>query len=200
MRHTCSTMDPRCDQGHFGPHFMTWHRTFLLWGERSLLAIDPSIGGAPYWDLTKDAKGADGNPDGAYRNDADLYIFTDNWFGDYMPATPEKAVRNGMFANWTVSVFNETLYGTDGKFAAESTCLANGYFQPVYCVDNDETSPRFIRTHGNDCSPVESAMNNCYRNCLGGTAHIYLCWNLTYSSQNQNRAGKSVTNTLHQQA
>ena len=46
----------------------------------------------------------------------------------------------------------------------------------------------------------ESAMNNCYRNCLGGTAHIYLCWNLTYSSQNQNRAGKSVTNTLHQQA
>ena len=75
LKHTCVANDPKCDQGHFGPHFVTTHRTFVLWAERSLLAIDPTIGAAPYWDATKDAVAS--NPevaDGEYRDEPMLYI------------------------------------------------------------------------------------------------------------------------------
>src|SRR5690349_13206758 len=30
LLHTCAVYDPRCDNGHFGPQFMTFHRAFLL--------------------------------------------------------------------------------------------------------------------------------------------------------------------------
>ena len=43
MLHACAVEDIRCDQGHVGPHFMTFHRLFLLKFELSLLAIDPSV-------------------------------------------------------------------------------------------------------------------------------------------------------------
>ena len=41
--HSCATTDPKCDQGHFGPQFMTFHRALLLKYERAMLSVDPSI-------------------------------------------------------------------------------------------------------------------------------------------------------------
>lgn len=56
LMHACSVKDPRCDQGHLGPHFLTFHRAFLLAWENSVLSVlnvvkDPSINidAMPYW-------------------------------------------------------------------------------------------------------------------------------------------------------
>ena len=159
LKHTCIANDPKCDQGHFGPHFVTTHRTFVLWAERSLLAIDPTIGAAPYWDATKDAVAS--NPevaDGEYRDEPMLYIYGSEYFGDYAPENEFYAVRNGMFANWTVSNIEDPavaqFFGPTGSFASESQCLAQSFFQPPNCVTGDETSPRYIRFHRDNCSPT----------------------------------------------
>lgn len=63
-------------QGHFGPHFIIFHRSWLLRLERALLAVDPGIESLPYWNIALDAY-----PDGKYRDDPDKYIFTDKYFG-----------------------------------------------------------------------------------------------------------------------
>ncbi|KAI7837734.1 hypothetical protein COHA_008456 [Chlorella ohadii] len=54
VKHAVATNDPRGDQGHNGPPFMTFHRAFLLELEESLLAICPDMKALPYWDLTLD--------------------------------------------------------------------------------------------------------------------------------------------------
>jgi hypothetical protein len=68
--HVCAVVDPRCDQAHFGPNFMTFHRAYLLLIEQSLRAVDPTIIALPYWDMSLDSK------TGKYRHDKDKYIFT----------------------------------------------------------------------------------------------------------------------------
>ena len=54
LLHACATLDRRCDQGHYSPAFMTFHRAMLLAYENSLLEIDPEIEALPYWDYAKD--------------------------------------------------------------------------------------------------------------------------------------------------
>ena len=51
LLHSCAVKDPRCDQGHYGPQFMTFHLF-----EESVLAVDPSIGAIPYWDYDSDTE------------------------------------------------------------------------------------------------------------------------------------------------
>lgn len=46
--HICSAKDLRCDQGHLGPQFMTFHRALLLKYELALLSVEPEIGAMPY--------------------------------------------------------------------------------------------------------------------------------------------------------
>jgi hypothetical protein len=65
--------DPRCDQGHLGPAFATFHRALVLQFEESLLAVDPRIPALPYWDYNLDsAHGADPRRS---------VLWTDAWFG-----------------------------------------------------------------------------------------------------------------------
>jgi hypothetical protein len=52
MLHACAVSDPRCNQGHAGPHFMTFHRAYLLRLENALLSVDPSILALPYTGIT----------------------------------------------------------------------------------------------------------------------------------------------------
>jgi len=49
-KHAVTVTDTRGDQGHFSAAFMTWHSMFLYEFENSLLAVDSSISGLPYWD------------------------------------------------------------------------------------------------------------------------------------------------------
>ena len=48
LKHAAATLDPRGDQGHGSPAYVTFHRLFLLEYERSLLAVDPAVGGLPW--------------------------------------------------------------------------------------------------------------------------------------------------------
>ena len=41
-------------QGHFGPHFMVFHRAWCLEFELALLSVVPDLKAAPYWDMTLD--------------------------------------------------------------------------------------------------------------------------------------------------
>jgi hypothetical protein len=44
-------------QGHNGPHFMTFHRAFLLEYENALLSVVPELKAMPYLDITLDFPG-----------------------------------------------------------------------------------------------------------------------------------------------
>merc|ERR1719162_1125375 len=48
LKHIRAATHPTCDQGHFGPAFLTFHRALMLAAENSLRAIDPQISGLPY--------------------------------------------------------------------------------------------------------------------------------------------------------
>lgn len=39
--HACSVFDPRCDQGHSTPSFITFHKSMILRYELAVLAVDP---------------------------------------------------------------------------------------------------------------------------------------------------------------
>eukprot|EP00808_Paulinella_micropora_P024537 g71512.t1 len=94
--HSCSTMDPRCDQGHYGPQFMTFHRAMLLKWELSLLSIAPSLGAMPYWDISLDST------TGKFYG-TENFIFSDKYFGDYYGNQKENGtVTNGLFAYWPI--------------------------------------------------------------------------------------------------
>lgn len=43
LLHACAVRDPRCDQGHYGPQFTTFHRSVTLLYENSLLTIDHAL-------------------------------------------------------------------------------------------------------------------------------------------------------------
>jgi hypothetical protein len=101
--HVCAVVDPRCDQAHFGPNFMTFHRAYLLLIENSLRAIDEEILALPYWDMALDSQNGMYNPRNPNATDPDQYIFTDKYIGDYFTEKSDNfVVTNGLFAYWAV--------------------------------------------------------------------------------------------------
>jgi hypothetical protein len=95
VAHFRAASHPRCDQGHGGPGFLTFHRALELWIENSLVAIDPSIEGLPYWDY---------NIDFNTSNPRDSIMWSDDWFGENS-GDPENMsmIRNGRFSHWHVN-------------------------------------------------------------------------------------------------
>jgi len=53
--HACAAADPRGDQGHRTPGFMLFHKSYVLTFEEALLAVDPSIGATPWWNMALDS-------------------------------------------------------------------------------------------------------------------------------------------------
>ncbi|CAE7598404.1 unnamed protein product [Symbiodinium natans] len=160
MLHSCATTDPRCDEGHFGPQFMTFHRALLLKYELALLAVDPSIEAMPYWNMAYDAVG------GKYRNDPAKYIFTNNFFGSYYGAPPNHAVVDGLFANWPVAHWTSERFGNKSHLAAGNPCITKEYFRGTKAstcdrccgvaaceCGEDDKHTTFLRAH-DDCTPV----------------------------------------------
>merc|ERR1719230_940249 len=74
VKHAHCAMHPRCDQGHYGPAFTTYHRAINLLMEKSLLAIDPSIEALPYWDYNLDLEQHD--------DPRDSVVWTAAYFGE----------------------------------------------------------------------------------------------------------------------
>jgi hypothetical protein len=101
--HVCAVVDPRCDQAHFGPSFMTFHRAFLKVIENSLRAIDEEILAMPYWNMALDSETGIYNPTNPDATDPDEYIFSDKYFGEYFTEESENyVVTKGLFAYWSV--------------------------------------------------------------------------------------------------
>lgn len=161
MQHACAVYDPRCDQGHEGPQFMTYHRLLLLRMEKALLSVDPSIEAMPWWDLAADSVG------GKYYKDGDNYIFSDKYFGSYWGQGPGNEVIDGMFANWPIPIFSEETFGSKSPMATKAYCVRHGYFTGMkastctQCCDGgfhkegctcpDEDLPIYMRSQ-TDCT------------------------------------------------
>jgi len=158
--HVCAVVDPRCDQAHFGPNFMTFHRAYCLLIENSLRAIDPEIIAMPYWDMALDAQYGKYNPKNKDATDSDKeqYIFSDKYIGDYFTLEEDNfVVTNGLFAYWAVPEWifeKENVYGnpelagtfrygpdsdmgrsslntTNPGINKVSTCIARGLYLPA---------------------------------------------------------------------
>ncbi|OLQ00425.1 hypothetical protein AK812_SmicGene16916 [Symbiodinium microadriaticum] len=164
MLHSCATTDPRCDQGHFGPQFMTFHRALLLKYELALLAVDPSIEAMPYWNMAYDAQG------GKYEMDPIKGIFTNNYFGDYYGnmGMANYQVTNGLFANWPIAHWTSERFGSESHMAKGNPCIEKEYFTGTTasvcdrccmdttgtceCDEETDTYSTFLRAH-DDCTP-----------------------------------------------
>lgn len=161
VQHACAVLDPRCDQGHYGPIFIIFHRAFLLQFEDSLLSVDPEIGALPYWNMALDSS------TGKYRHDKQNYIFSDNFFGSFRGNEQSNfVVTDGQFANWPIDHFNESRHGW--KSNSKHQCLQQGWINPspsrtcrrccgkshdeCQCDKRHDVYDRFLRTTG-ECSP-----------------------------------------------
>ncbi|CAK9108349.1 unnamed protein product [Durusdinium trenchii] len=185
--HSCATTDPRCDEGHFGPQFMTFHRALLLKYELSLLSVDPTIEAMPYWNMAYDAK------DGKYRHDPEKYIFTNNYFGNYTGTGANYMVIDGLFANFPVTEWTSERFGNKSYMAKDNKCIREEWFKGTkpsvcdrccvtHCSDCRDTSPDVyttrLRLH-DDCSPYVARwpMDPDALGPLGGT------YDLVYSEE-----------------
>ena len=185
--HSCAVVDPRCDQAHQGPQFATFHRAYLLAYENSLLAVlkvdNPSttVRALPYWvrpsfslyhlvimkaashilsfsDAQQDTA-LDSNT-GKYRHDPDKFIFSENFFGDFVgDPDNEYVVTNGLFAFFPVPEWTSEKFGKKSSLNVQcareewyvgtktTTCQECCGKKNCRCRPND-TFPRFMR--GND--------------------------------------------------
>ena len=150
------------DLGHFVPLFFIFHRAYTLAFEESLLAINPKIGAAPYWDNRIDMV--------QYGlNISDSPIFSDEYFGD-LRGDPEQgyALANGKFAYWTVpSEIDENT----AKCGAD-TRNPYGYLRfPANWNDN----PYVTRVGGFECgNPTMLGDPSAWEQCLAVESYAEL--------------------------
>lgn len=123
--HACVVWDPRCDQGHLGPNFITWHRAYLLMAENSLLSVDPGVLAMPYWDFSLDSAG------GKYEDDPEKSIFSKNFFGSRDGTGENFQVTDGLFANWPIPEWSSARFGKDSWLAQDSAnrCVREEWFR-----------------------------------------------------------------------
>lgn len=180
VQHACAVLDPRCDQGHYGPIFGIFHRAFLLQFENSLLSIDPIIGALPYWNMALDSS------TGKYRHDSQNYIFSDNFFGSFRGDVRDNfAVTNGKFAKWPIDIFNESRHGS--KSNSNYQCLQEGWMVPqpattcrrccgktpeeCQCNESHDVYDTFLRTTG-ECTPFTVRDYSKFPGMIGNTREL----------------------------
>jgi len=179
--HVCAVVDPRCDQAHFGPNFMTFHRAYLLLIENSLRAVDPEILAMPYWAMQLDSENGIYNPNNPGATDKDKYIFTKKYFGQYFTSEEDHfVVTDGLFAYWSVpewifqanNVYNDPSLAGQFRYGPESdmgrsslntthpginkvsTCIAKGLYlpaQPGTAKESENPKSVMCTDGGKDC-------------------------------------------------
>jgi hypothetical protein len=129
-QHAVAVQDFRGDQGHFGPHFMTFHRAFSLMYENSILAIKPNLSGLPYWDSALDSY-----KNGTYFNTSN-YFFSPKFAGSVPGnAAYNFTVTDGLFPWRKIGHFNSTQFngtmfnGTalNGLLRSYTSTISNPY-------------------------------------------------------------------------
>jgi hypothetical protein len=140
LKHMRAALHPRCDMGHNGPAFLTFHRALELAIENSLIAVDPSIEGLPYWGYNEDF--ATGEP----RNSM---IWTDKFFGStYGDAQNENMIQDGFGKDWKIHSNARELvakYPVDVRSMDQSADVVNS-FNFLRGPTNLQSAPRVTRS------------------------------------------------------
>lgn len=152
LQHVCVFSDPRCDQGHFSPAFISFHRGLLMQMENALLAIDDGIEALPYWNMAFDSS------TGRYRNDPEKYIFGKNYFGSYRGNPKENfAVTDGLFARFPIFKFDPKRHSS--KAMSHLQCLQEEWIMPVRATTCRRCCGRLDCT----CDPDKDEYDNFIR-------------------------------------
>lgn len=106
VKHAVAVLDPRGDQGHFGPCFITFHRALLLEFEAAVLSVSPRLGAIPYWDVLMDVRG------GPYVSSKTQYMFSSNYAGTIAPGKNNGySPKDGIFSWRPIPSFDWERYG-----------------------------------------------------------------------------------------
>ena len=164
LKHALATTDTRGDQVHFGAHFITWHLAFVLEFENSLLAVDPTIEEAPYWDECITEPSA----------------FTNDYFGTDPTEAPYEVV-DGKFAYWPI----ERNFSIDdwSSFIVENATVAfNGQASSSFLrgPENSVTTP-FATRYGSGTGWESSVSATCTDEWWGCTSEFHEAWNDWYA-------------------
>jgi len=140
LMHLRASMHPRCDQGHLGPAFFTFHRAIALQAERSLVAIDQNIEGLPYWDMEIDFR--TGNPE-------ESVLWSEDWFGEHHGDENDMhMIRTGRFKHWHV-VSNASDFMANFPVDSQSSDHSPEFRNPynfLRGVTNMQWAPRLTRS------------------------------------------------------
>jgi Common central domain of tyrosinase len=151
-----------------------FHRAYLLRFENSLLAVDPTIEGLPYWDYSEDTE------TGKYFETTD-YIFSDKYFGSIKGNPDENyAITDGLFAYWPIAQWTSSRFGASSTL--NSRCAKQEWFKGTTasvcdrccgdsaceCDQPGDTYSRFFRAH-DDCTPYTARNPDEVTKILGTT-------------------------------
>jgi hypothetical protein len=151
--------------GHSGPAFLTFHRALELQIENSLLAVDPSIEGLPYWSYTPDFE--TGKP-------RESEVWTDAFFGStFGDPEDENMIFDGIGKDWKIHTNASELFQrfpVDSRSTDQSPDIVN----PVIMLrgpSNMLAAPHLTRSNTTCGSPnevIEGAVitANNYSICL----------------------------------
>jgi len=155
LKHMRAAQHPRCDMGHGGPAFLTFHRALELQIENSLLAVDPSIEGLPYWSYTPDFE--TGKP-------RESEVWTDAFFGStFGNPEDENMIFNGIGKDWKIHANASELFQrfpVDSRSTDQSPDIVNP-FNMLRGPTNMLAAPRLTRSNTTCGSPndvVEGAV------------------------------------------
>ena len=90
-KHITAALHPGGDQAHFSPIFPLFHMLWVLEMENSLLSVDKTLSGVPYWNVLS-------NP---------MSVFTEQYLGSFSGTGAHYAVLDGKFARWTIPWSND---------------------------------------------------------------------------------------------
>jgi len=190
VKHAVAESDPRGDQAHSGPMFMTWHSAFVLEFENALLSVDPSIVALPYWDASI----------------VEPSIFTDVYFGSAPGTGPGGEVVDGVFKNWPItSNFSLSDYKTAAGDAVVSPFAGSqiGMLRGSSSTRTESVALRFGSSAytfaSNDywkCSNLDGYWNDWYQCAEAGTAGgLSLSNARVHGGAHQGVGGKSGTDS-----
>jgi len=170
LQHFYAGIDVRCDQGHFSAGFFTFHRSLVLTFENSLLAIDPSIGGVPYWNYELDLQ-ENANP-------SKSVIWSDDYYGP-SEGDPENGwqIKSGTFKNWSVA-YGKFFEGPP-RLDLQTDTLVHGIPSNPYGYlrgfANSNPAPRVTRSHqqcGQAIEPYWGIKQDALEGCLNQTDYM----------------------------
>lgn len=149
LKHMRAAQHPRCDMGHSGPAFLTFHRALELQIENSLLAVDPSIEGLPYWSS---------GPDFETGKPRESEVWTNAFFGStFGDPEAEHMIFDGFAKDWKIHANASELfqrYPVDPRSIDQSPEVVNP-FNMLRGPSNMLAAPRLTRSNTTCGSPNE---------------------------------------------